>query len=300
MSYSLSESTYRYYRDHVLRAFCDWLDAQGMAAVEDITREDVIAFLRDQRKHTFSYKNQEHVVRTISQRYFEQRFYAVRRFFNWCVEQRYLEVSPMATIRPPRGEKRVRYAFTQEEAVKLRQEARRASGILGLRDYAMVVTLLGTGARPGELCAMSTSCARCPNGCIDLANSAVVLHGKGSKDRRVRLGKDARTAIRLWLDKRPVVPGGWVWTTQRRTGFSVVSLNKWANKLGAYAGVANCHPHRFRHTFATQFYVAHRDIVALKNVLGHTKIATTEHYLRQLGIDYTFTQQYPTPDEWLK
>ena len=57
--------------------------------------------------------------------------------------------------------------------------------------------------------------------------------------------------------------------------------------------------HRFRHTFASEFYRRHKDLLALRNLLGHTKIEVTERYLRSLGVEYG-TTEYMSPDDWLK
>lgn len=69
--------------------------------------------------------------------------------------------------------------------------------------------------------------------------------------------------------------------------------------LGDYADVHPCHLHRFRHTFATEFYLRNRDILALKGVLGHTTVEMTMRYLASLGIDYHETGRFSSPDEWL-
>ena len=69
--------------------------------------------------------------------------------------------------------------------------------------------------------------------------------------------------------------------------------------LGKYANVENVHPHRFRHTYAAEWWTANRDLYALKNLLGHSRLQTTEIYLRSLGLEYGTGPEYKTPDSWL-
>src|SRR5690606_21225264 len=77
---------------------------------------------------------------------------------------------------PPQG-RAAAGIFVQPGRVKrLLQASAKAPGILAYRDRAMVVTLLGTGARASELLAMSVACARCKGSCIDWARNELVLH----------------------------------------------------------------------------------------------------------------------------
>jgi integrase/recombinase XerD len=74
----------------------------------------------------------------------------------------------------------------------------------------------------------------------------------------------------------------------------------WAmiRNLGVYAGVANVHPHILRHTAATELYRETKDIMKVKSFLGHSKVQTTERYLKRLGVELA-EEDYRTPDEWL-
>lgn len=298
--YQHSANTHRNYADQVGRVLLTWLGKKGITRLDEITRPVMIDYLNAQRVATYTYKNQPHIIRRISPSTLEHRYDGARLFFKWCVARGYIKASPMETVARPKGEQRAVFAFNREEVKRLLRAAGSAPGILAYRDRAMVVCLLGTGARASELTAMSTSCQRCKGECIDWARGELVLHGKNSRDRRMRIGRELRKALREWLDVRTPIPGGWVWTTHRRTVFSKFSLNTWTDKLGEYADVDNCHPHRFRHTFAVEFYTAHQDIKALQRRLGHSNPAITERYLRSLGVDYGLDDKFTTPDEWLR
>ena len=119
------------------------------------------------------------------------------------------------------------------------------------RDRAIILTLLDTGLRASELCALTI-------GDVDQKTGKVhVKHGqrggaKGGKGRLVFLGKAARRALWRYLVTRDEGEGP-------DAPLSVGKLNRVFNKnalrqlmarLGKKAQVANCHPHRFRHTFA--------------------------------------------------
>jgi integrase/recombinase XerD len=90
-----------------------------------------------------------------------------------------------------------------------------------------------------------------------------------------------------------------VFVTQRKDPMEYSAAEVMVRYLGKYAGVEPCHLHRFRHTFATEFYLRNRDIIALKGMLGHTSVEMTMRYLASLGIDYHEAGNYASPDEWL-
>ena len=87
--------------------------------------------------------------------------------------------------------------------------------------------------------------------------------------------------------------------TQRRTTLSLNSLEAMLTNLGERAGVEECRPHRFRHTAATEHYLAHHDLLAVRSMLGHEKFDTTQRYLRRLGLDYAAEAKLTTPGDWL-
>lgn len=298
--YQHSENTHRNYADQVGRVLISWLQQRGISRVDEITRQIMVEYLNAQRSATYTRRGQPNIVRRLSSRSVELRYDGASRFLRWCVERGYLRESPLAGVPRPRVEQKQVFAFSRGEVKRLLRAASMAPGALAYRDRAMVVTLLGTGARASELVAMSVTCTRCKGSCIDWARNELVLHGKGGRDRRMRVGREMRKALREWVDIRPVIPGGWIWVTHRRTVFTKHSLWQWAKLLGEYADVDNVHPHRFRHTFAVEFYEAHQNIKALQHRLGHSSPSITERYLRSLGVDYGLDDSFTTPDEWLR
>jgi integrase/recombinase XerD len=233
--------------------------------------------------------------RGISASWFEWRLRALKGFMRWCVEEGCLQQSPMERIKPPRTPHRIRVGFDREEVKRLVYYAGAGPGAIPVRDRAIVTFLLGTGARASELLGVTL-------GDLDFANGRIKLHGKGSKDRVVPMGPKVRAALRQWraVRGRYAEPGRqeW-WWTQKRTPMGYATLNSMLNALEERAGVPNVEAHRFRHTFACEYFRAHRDIIALMGMLGHAKVETTQRYLAGLGVDYAVNSGYETPDAWL-
>ncbi|OAI38564.1 hypothetical protein AYO38_09470 [bacterium SCGC AG-212-C10] len=276
--YTGSPATFRWYEGQ-LKGLSVWCRAQGISGLGEITPTGLRLFLGDAAERGLAETTVVH------------RFEAARRFLDWCVEQGHLSESPMAKVRRPKAADPAVMGFTVEEARRLVAHSKNSAGWLAKRDTAIVTFLFGTGARADELLHLAEAC-------IDWGRSRVVLHGKGKKDRRVPLGPKVALALQNYLRVRPAHPAPELWLTQRRTVMNYSTLNAMLKHLGDYAGVEECRPHRFRHTAATELARRTTNILLVKAYLGHSKIQTTERYLRRLGVEYG-EAAYETPDGWL-
>ena len=155
--------------------------------------------------------------------------------------------------------------------------------------------MLGTGARSVEVLGISIKEALLATDAIE--PRPLILHGKGSRDRYVPLGEKTLTALNLWIGQRGTRPGA-LFRTIRHNDMAYPALYATLQRLGAIAKV-KCEAHRFRHTFAAEYYKRHHDARALQKMLGHSTMETTEMYLGSLGLDWALAQGYETPDVWL-
>lgn len=284
-----SDSTVRYYKNHIEGALCR---AMGDRALCSVTADDLTRWLLDERRTT--YHRKDGIERQRAPSTIRARYNAAKVYFEWCRVRGYIAISPMLEVPIPRGEKKVRHAFTREEARRLLEFAANAPGILSRRDPALVTLALGCGLRASELAGMNWSDIYEFGG-----QRAVVVHGKGEKERRMLIGEVAWRLLEAWREVCPPTPDGAVWVSLRRKRMEKRVIWMMFHNLGKYAGVPNCHPHRARHTFAKEFTLAHRDPLGTRDALGHSKMGTTEIYLQSLGVNYHLQQGYSTPDEWL-
>ena len=198
----------------------------------------------------------------------------------------------MERMRRPRTPDAAVEAFSPDQVARLWYVLNTKPGWTGARDRALVAFLLGTGARASEACGLAL-------GDVDFARRRAILHGKGQHDRRVTLGKGTFRALRDYLAVRPACHFPQLWVTLRREPLRYSALEMMIRRLGELADVDDCHPHRFRHTFATEYFRGCRDILAVRSALGHASVEVTMRYLRALGCDYAAESGARTPDEWL-
>jgi site-specific recombinase XerD len=162
------------------------------------------------------------------------------------------------------------------------------------RDVAIILTLLDTGIRVSELCALTVKDYQQESGRLHIS------HGKGNKARFVYAGVRAQKAIwRYLLERDRVRPRDPLFATKTDNALHKNNLRHTLNQIAENAGVDNVHPHRFRHTCATEFLRNGGNVFELKRILGHEKLATVEIYLELATVDIQRAQQEHSPaDKW--
>ena len=86
-----------------------------------------------------------------------------------------------------------------------------------------------------------------------------------------------------------------VFLTRQRRPFSRYTLGRVLDRLAARTGLANIHPHRFRHTFGVTYLRAGGDVLALQRILGHTTLVMVNHYLHLASSDVVIRHQAHSP-----
>jgi site-specific recombinase XerD len=146
------------------------------------------------------------------------------------------------------------------------------------RDRAIFMLMLRCGLRVAEVANLSLNA-------IDYRKGRLfVFNGKGGKDRVVYISNDAAEALAEYLRvRRPSIRTNKIFLTEkgRRRG-KPISVRGIQSRIENYAkgcGIdVSCH--QLRHTMATQLLNADADLVTIQDLLGHTRIKTTQRYCR--------------------
>lgn len=163
-----------------------------------------------------------------------------------------------------------------------------------LRDRAIVLTLLDSGLRASELCAL------CVGDHEQRTGQLHIKKGKGNKARYVYLGDSSRKAIWRYLASRPgVQPGAPLFATKTGGHIERNSLGNMIESTAKRAGVAHPTIHRFRHTFAITFLRNGGNVLELQQLLGHEKLDTVRIYASLAQVDLVDAQRRASPaDNW--
>jgi integrase/recombinase XerC/integrase/recombinase XerD len=250
-----SADTLRAYRS-VLERFARILADDGAPdVIDEITDEHVLDYLG-----RFT-----HLSMDTRHRYFRE----VRCFFNWLVAKGELEDNPfrgMANVQRPQL---IKQPFSADEITALLAACGDPESDAGLRDRAMVLTLLDTGVRCTEL-------ARVRLADLDLKAGRMLVNGKGNRQRVVAFADRSREALRAYLTRRGREAGPlFVAVSRHRELQASVALRtngvkQMLRRLGKRSKVSKVHAHRFRHTFATWAIQTGAREIDVQYLLGHS------------------------------
>ena len=205
-----------------------------------------------------------------------RRVSSVKRFYQYCVRERLVEVDPTLNIDPPKRTPRFPKSLSEDDVEALLATPN-TSTAMGLRDRAMLETLYATGLRVSELVALKTLAT-------NLDANVVRVLGKGSKERLVPLGEEAAHWISRYLkESRPELKGKRepqaLFITARGDGMTRQAFWHLIRRYGARAIPGKrLSPHVLRHAFATHLINHGADLRVVQMLLGHADISTTQIY----------------------
>jgi len=206
-------------------------------------------------------------------------------FFEWLVKNRYLESNPFEGIKYPDVSYTDKRAFTKDEFDRIYLAVSRdipwENQLLRKRNLAFIMVLSLAGIRKGEILGLRLSD-------IDFKNLILTIRAETSKSKRTRFIPMAPELV-LYLKDYLALVGEYtaesLWVSSNNDhSFTEHGLKHFVNRLTAVTGI-NCHIHRFRHTFAVNYYLQTHDIVGLQKLMGHRDFNMTLKYLRSLSDD---------------
>lgn len=220
--------------------------------------------------------------RGLARRTAARKLSAIRTFFRFLHLEGLLEANPARGVRSPRVERTLPGHLTRREiqAVFDRAEDRAAENTLaGTRDLVILELLYGSGIRLSELHALDRSD-------VDLVGEQMKVRGKGRKERLVPVTIQAATAVRRYEPRRAEAVAAGRAPDRRallvnRSGrrFSRRGIQRAVHRLIEDAGGSEeLGVHALRHTFATHLLDAGADLMAVKELLGHVSLSTTQIY----------------------
>ena len=205
-----------------------------------------------------------------------RRLTVFRRFFRWAVRERLRDSDPTLKLDAARQPLRVPKSLSEAQVEAL-LAAPDVDTALGLRDRAMLELLYASGLRVSELVALQTVRVSFSEGTLHVA-------GKGSKERLVPFGEEARGWLERYLrDARAAILAGQasdaLFVTARGGAMTRQMFWKLIKAHALAAGIAvPLSPHTLRHAFATHLLNHGADLRAVQLLLGHADISTTTIY----------------------
>lgn len=209
---------------------------------------------------------------------------AIAAFGHWAMQSGQVELNPSLNVRSvedlplaPRWlDRRQRLALVRAVGDDLQAARKRFPRlwVLRLRDAAMVLLLLHTGLRVGELCSLQVSDVQIG----ERKGSVTVRRGKGNRHRSVPLNGVARQVLAEWLKARPEVGGEALFVGQRGERVVARSVQRAVERFALEAGLQEVTPHTLRHSFAKSLIDEGVTLEKVAALLGHSNLNTTRLY----------------------
>lgn len=223
--------------------------------------------------------------------------------WTWALREGYANRHIIREIPRARPEVRAINPFTEDDAHALLAVCARTKSYTrpgkrkcanarptGHRDEAILLLLFDTGMRATELATLTI-------GQTDLKNQRVRVFGKGARERMLPIS--SRTSKALWkyitAGRQTADLSDPLFVTRSGQPYTSQALLLLTRSLGQRAGVPNCHPHRFRHTFAITYLRNGGDPYTLQALLGHSTMDMVRRYLNLAQADIERVHRRASP-----
>jgi len=251
---------------HDLKMFCDWHTGCYGYPPEPVKIKPI---------DFFSYRAYLQTDRRQSPSTVNRRVAALKRFADFLHQRKITSENigrGVGYLQTP--EQKAPDVFAHADVLRLLKTFDRTKR-MGKRDYAIIQLFLQCGLRLKELCDIQLRDVRITERTGELKIPA----GKGGRPREIPLNKTAREAIMDYLAVRPSTRGvRHLFYSQKRRPLAPRSIQDIVKKHLEMAGLGKYSCHSLRHLFATNLYNKHKDILLVKEALGHKQLVTTLRY----------------------
>lgn len=186
-------------------------------------------------------------------------------FFGWLFNEGLIESNPVRNIGHINVNVEEEMPFTDDQIQILKENCD------NIRDLAIIHFFLSTGCRVSEVCSVNRND-------IDYANLKLKVKGKGSKFRTVYIDKVTAMMLKRYLETRDDIDPALFYNRQKKR-ITPEGTRRMLNAVGKRANIPCVHPHRFRHTLATNLIDRGMSIQEVSMILGHADIRTTMKYI---------------------
>jgi integrase/recombinase XerD len=259
----LAKNTLLAYR-HDLKKYTVFLSSKGVSHIDSVIKDHVTNFMYSEKKAEMSTTS---ICRSLA---------AIKMFHRFLVRERLAKEDPTNLVDTPKIWKRVPDVLDIRE-IELMINATKGRSWQAIRDNAVLELFYASGMRVSELSNLKMED-------INLEVGYVRCTGKGSKERIIPIGKNAKESVKRYFDQVRK-------KLAKENVTSVIFLSRLGKRISRqsfwkiikmYAKKANIKkeikPHTLRHTFATHLLQHGADLRSVQEMLGHSDISTTQIY----------------------
>ena len=208
----------------------------------------------------------------------QRKVSSIKSFYKFLSDRELIKYNISDLIQIPKADRKLPNFLSQKEITKL-MSLPDLSSYKGVRDKSVLEVLYSTGLRISELISIEISN-------ISRSKRTIKVLGKGSKERYVLLGKEALISIENYLIIRcklyPNKDNFFLYPCLNKSKLNHISTRAMFNIVKKYlVNISNnekLSPHSLRHSFATHLLENGADLLAVKDMLGHEDLSSTQIY----------------------
>jgi integrase/recombinase XerC len=263
-----------------LKEFCAYAGPRSWSAIDHLLIRGFLSYLYEKGLGKTS------VARALA---------AVRSLYRWLAQEGVVEQNPATLVATPKLAKKLPRVPTIEEMNTVFDGKMPEVAAFPERDQLMFELLYGCGIRNSELVSINLND-------ISLSSGAILIRGKGKKERYVPFGESVQLAVGAYLPKRQLVIAGKknhltaLLVNQRGGRLTTRSVGRIIKKIAVAKGLSpDVHPHTLRHAFGTHLLEEGADLRAIQEMLGHERLSTTQRYtqLSMKHVLHVYDQTHP-------
>ena len=201
---------------------------------------------------------------------------SLKAFYKFLLKTKQIEINPLSKHKALKSPKKIQIPFSEDEINKVLNQIQYKGGFEGVRDKLIIDLFYTTGIRRSELIEL-----RIFN--VDVSNGTIKVIGKRNKERIIPLLPIIQDQIKLYLIDRKALP-----TILQEDLFFLLQNGNKLNETFVYRLINDYFsnvsekvkksPHMLRHTFATHMLNHGADLNSIKELLGHSSLASTQVY----------------------
>jgi len=199
---------------------------------------------------------------------------SLQSYYKFLLKTKTISINPLAKHRPLKKEKKLQVPFSEKEIVQVIDNFSELDDFISLRDKLIIEMFYGTGMRRSELINIKLKD-------VDLQNRTIKVLGKRNKERYIPLLNFVVKSIQKYLDKKREITSKSEYLFITNKGNKIYDSLVYRVIKNYFSGVSSKvkkSPHILRHSFATHLLNEGADLNAIKELLGHASLASTQIY----------------------
>ncbi len=201
---------------------------------------------------------------------------SVRVFIYWLQDNHY--ISETYSLKIPKYQKTIKVCYTDEELSLLLKKPEKCSEVQ-FQTWVFINLACATGMRLSSILSLKVS---------DIIWKENLIYLQKSKNKRAQIffvNNEMLAILRNYINLFELTENDSLFCSAEKVRLSKRTIQNNVENYNHSRNVKKTSIHLFRHTFAKNFYTQTKDIYTLAHILGHSSIATTENYLRDLGVN---------------